>query len=260
MSKAALGILAFMALAAFCFIPSGVDAEGQITTDDGDVLKVSATGTFSIVYNLSDEDKDKDISFSAKVVNKSGETQSNAVSPSTGSLDDGESKKLTVTAPSKAGKYTLEVEFTIGDEDAEDKKTETDKYDFKAVNPITLKLNLKAEEVSLDLQDFGVYFYIDGEKMEDSYTTVSLASDGTGSVSYDWIADPEGNEHSFHVSAVGGSTLIKGLDEEHTFYLHDTDYTWIIVIAALLVVILIIIAIWVYRKPIKNYGKPKSRR
>ena len=255
MSKVTLGILAFLALAAFCLVPAGVDAAGQIETDDGDVIKTTGTATFNITYTATGDEVGKDISYSAKVVDKSGNTQSSAVSPSSGSLDSGVAKSLTVTAPKTAGTYTLEVEFTVG----EDSKS-TEKYTFKAVNPITLKLNLKAEEVKLNLDNFGVYFYIDGQKMEDSYTTVTLASDGTGSVSYDWVADPDTNKHTFRVESVGGSEVISGLNEEHTFYVHDSDYSLIIALSVLILIILILSAIWVYRKPIKNYGKPKSRR
>ena len=254
MSKVALGILAFLALAAFCFVPAGADAEGQITTDN-DIIKVSGTGTFDIVYTATGDDEGKDITYSAKVVDKSGNTQSSAVSPSTGSLESGVAKELTVTAPKTAGKYTLEVEFLLDEETAS-----TEKYTFKAVNPITLTVNLKAEDVTLNLDNFGVYFYIDGEKMEDSYTTVSLAADGTGSVSYDWVADPDTNKHTFYVDPVGGSQVITGLSEEHTFYAHDSDYSLVIGLAMMIVIILILVAVWVYRKPIKNYGKPKSRR
>ena len=258
MNKVALGFLAFAVLAAFCFIPAGADAEGQITTDDGDVIEVSKSATFTIKYDLSDADKEKDLSYSAKVVNDSGKTQSGAVSPSTGSLSDGVEKDLTVTAPSTAGKYKLVVEFLLDDEPIDGEKAS--EYTFKAVEPIVLKVNLKAKDVTLNLQDFGVYFYIDGEKMEDSYTTVSLAADGTGSVSYNWIADPDSSKHTFKVVAVGGSTLISGLDVEHTFYAEDTDYTWIVALSGLFLIILIALAIWIYRKPIKNYGKPKARR
>lgn len=60
MSKVTLGILAFLALAAFCFVPAGADAEGQITTDN-DIIKVSGTGTFDIVYTATGDDEGKDI-------------------------------------------------------------------------------------------------------------------------------------------------------------------------------------------------------
>ena len=53
---------------------------------------------------------------------------------------------------------------------------------------------------------------------------------------------------------------IVGLGESHTFYLGDNDYTWIIVLLVVVIVLLVLVMVWVYRKPVKNYGKPKSRR
>ncbi len=251
MSKVTLGILAFVALAACCLVPLGT-TDAQITTDDGDVIKVSGTASFDISYTT---DSDKDLTYSAKVIDKSGNTQSSAVSPSTGSLNSGEAKTLTVTAPSSAGTYKLVVEYLLDDE-----KASSEEYSFKAVNPIVLKVNLKADDITLNLEEFGVYFYIDGKKMEDSFKTVSLASDGTGSVSYDWIADPETSKHTFKVVPVGGSQVITGLNEEHTFYTSDNDYSLLIVLAFVILVILVVFVVRVYRKPVKNYGKPKSRR
>ncbi len=266
MNKVTLGIMAFLALAAICLAPlaAGVDATISHDTTDN-VYKVESTEEFEIEYVLGEDDADKDLTYEAKVVNKSDETMSSAVSPSSGSLDSGESKTLTVTVPKDAGSYTLVVDYYLGSDDDKE-KIAGDEFKFKAVNPITLKLNLKTEDVALNLEDYGVYFYIDtdgdgvDEKMDDSYTTITLASDGTGSVSYDWIADPQLSKYTFHVEAVGGSDLIKGLNEEHTFYAHDNDYTWIIVLAVLVLIILILAAVWVYRKPVKNFGKPKSRR
>ncbi len=255
MNKAAFGIIAVLALAIVCLTPVGFDSDGAIT-HDGDVLKVSTSETFEIVYTVDEADAEKKLTYNAKVVNKAGETMSGAVSPASGSLVSGEKTSITVTAPSTAGKYKLVVEYLLDEEKIVGKD---DSFDFSAVNPIVLTVNLKAEEVTLDLEQFGVYFYIDGQKMDDSYTTVTLASDGTGSVSYDWIADPEG-QHTFSVKAVGGSGIIKGLDEEHTFYATDNDYGLVTALAIIILVVLLIYAVVVYRKPVKNFGKPKSRR
>jgi len=259
MKKLALGIMVLMLAAAFCCVADASDAKGQIEHDGDNFIKVEGTSEFKISYTLDAGDEDKSITYTAKVVNKAGETQSNAVTPTTGSLDNGVTKTLTVTAPKTAGNYELVVEFSVGTGD-DVKKTE-ERYLFKAVNPIKLTVNLKAEKSSLDLQSFGVYFYIDDIKMDDSYTTISLAYDGTGSVSYDWVADPAPNStHTFYVKAVGGQSLIKGLDEVHTFYANDSDYSLVTALAMIILIVLIIIMIWVYRKPVKNFGKPKSRR
>ncbi len=253
MNKVTFAIFAFLALAAVCLVPVSNDVDADITPEDV-VVKTEGTQVFTIVYNDAVEEGKK-LTYSATVVDKGDNTQSNAVSPSTGSLDVGESKDLTVTAPKNTGKYTLVVEYLVDDE-----KVKTEKVSFKVINPIKLTVNLKAEEVTLNLEEFGVYFYIDGNKMEDSYTTITLASDGTGSVSYEWVADPAENKHTFKVVPVGGAGLIDGLDEEHTFYAHDNSYSLIIALASIVVIVLIFAAVWVYRKPVKNYGKPKSRR
>ena len=34
----------------------------------------------------------------------------------------------------------------------------------------------------------------------------------------------------------------------------------VIVLLVVVIVLLVLVMIWVYRKPVKNYGKPKSRR
>jgi hypothetical protein len=256
MNKLAFGILAFVALAACCFVPlCETDAAGEIEHEGTYVFKVSTNEKFTIRYDL-EEGQEGSITFNAKVTNKAGETVNNAVSPSTSTLQDGNDKSLTVMVPSTAGDYTLVVEFLVDDVKVDEKT-----YAFKAVNPIVLTVNFKVDDMTLDLEEFGVYFYIDGEKMEDSYTTISLSANGTGKATYNWIADPDKSvSHTFYVEAVGSTAMIEGLDEVHVFYASDNDYTWIIVLSFVVLIVLIIYAIRVYRKPVKNFGKPKARR
>ena len=256
MNKVAFGIMALLAVAAICLVPAGVDAQGEIIHDGTNVYKVSTSEDFDIKYTLSEGDEDKAITYSAKVINKAGEVVSSGVSPSTGTLGSGEAEEVTVSVPKNPGEYKLVVEFLL-----DEVKDSQQEYVFNAVNPITLTVNLKADDVTLNLEDFGVYFYVDGEKIEDSFKTISLSYDGTGSVSYDWIANPDKSvPHTFYVKAVGETSMIQGLDEVHTFYAADNDYTMVIVIAFLLLVILIFYAVRIYRKPVKNFGKPKARR
>ncbi|MBR6871381.1 MAG: hypothetical protein IKM91_07180, partial [Candidatus Methanomethylophilaceae archaeon] len=61
-------------------------------------------------------------------------------------------------------------------------------------------------------------------------------------------------------SANGGVVDIEGLDEKHDFYVGDNDYSVYIALVVLFVILAIILLVWVYRKPVKNFGKPKSRR
>ncbi len=256
MNKVSFGIIAAFALAILCFAPmADYEAAGQIYHEGTSVIEAGETSAFEIVYTLDAAEEGVSLSYSATVVDKAGNVQSSAVSPSTGSLESGEYKSLTVTAPEKAGKYTLKVEFLKNSE-----KDSTEEYAFSSVTAKTLTVNLKTDKVTLNMESFGVFFFVDGEKLEDSYSTVTLSRDGTGSVSYDWIADPAAGKHTFHVEAAGNVDAIKGLDEVHTFYIGDNDYT---LFTALAIIVLIVVIIWgvsIYRKPVKNFGKPKARR
>ena len=45
-----------------------------------------------------------------------------------------------------------------------------------------------------------------------------------------------------------------------TVYTSSNDYRLVEYLCIGVLVVLLIIAIWIYRKPIKNRGKPKARR
>ena len=265
--------MAFVALAAVAILPSAADAvDGEpytSITGDTHILKVSGSGDYTILFSYAEysELEDATISFTAKLVDNHGDTQSSAVSPSSGEVDNDVGKVLTVTAPSSTGSYKLEVEFTLtytNEDDEEEKETYSpDSYSIKVVNPIVLTQTLKLQADSkVDPSGLGVYFYVDGEKIADSYTTFDVSSQGTATVSYNWVADPSDGKHTFKVLPASGEEVefITGLGEEHTFYVGDSSYTAIIALAVLLVVLMIVFMIWVYRKPVKNFGKPKSRR
>ena len=53
---------------------------------------------------------------------------------------------------------------------------------------------------------------------------------------------------------------MSGLDAKQTFYYHQDTQDYIMWIVGIVLVLMIIFAIWVFRKPVKNYGKPKARR
>lgn len=257
--KFTFGMFAVLALALACFVPmTDMGTDGQIYHEGTNVFEVSTSETFEIKYTVEadpDDDTEKKLTYNAKVIDKSKNTMSGAVTSSTGTLVSGELYSITVKVPSTAGKYTLVVDYLVDGE-----KKATDEFAFSAVTAKTLTVNLKAEDVTLNLDSFGVFFVIDGEKMDDSYTTVTLDRDGTGSVSYDWIADPELGQHVFKVVAAGGIDVIQGLDEEHTFVVGVEDYSLVIALTVLVLIVLIIWAVRTYRKPIRNFGKPKARR
>ncbi len=103
---------------------------------------------------------------------------------------------------------------------------------------------------------------IDGERIDDSYTTVDLDKDGSTTVTYKWITDSGNGKHSFYLEAADGGNMVKieGLGDVHDFYIGDNSYTWLVALMVVTVILLLLVMVWVYRKPVKNYGKPKARR
>lgn len=278
--KTVTAAIAIMAVFALCLVPlQGVDAEYANIDGETNVVGVGEDADFQVIYTNDDYDSTEypnlsmAISYDAKLVDSSDETVSNGVSPSSGDLESGTAQTLTVSAPDTAGRYTLQVEITVdatytstdedGNETTEDLEIDptTLEYDITVVEPITLSVTL-SNNSSEPLQGYGVYFYVDGERIEDSFTTVDLEANGTTTIEYDWITDAGYGTHTFRVEAADGGNMVEitGLGETHTFYIGDNDYTWVIVLLVVVIILLVLVMVWVYRKPVKNYGKPKSRR
>lgn len=277
--KAATAAIAVLAMLAICLVPmQGVDADYADISGDSNVIGVGEKADFQIIYTNNDynsteyQDFSMSISYTAKLTDSSGETVSNGVSPSSGDLDNGVAKTISVSAPDKAGsctlvvKYEAEVTYTTTDEDGEEVAeeetiTRTEEFPIRVVEPITLSVTL-TNNTNTDLNGYGIYFYVNDEKIEDSYTTVDLDEAGTTTVTYKWITDSGNGQYEFYVLPADGGNMvdIEGLGEKHTFYIGDNDYTWMIALLVIVIILLIIVMVWVYRKPVKNYGKPKSRR
>lgn len=260
------------AMLAICLVPLADDTEAVYYDIDGDlVIGVEDEAEYRITYTNNDysgyQDVSMSISYEAELVDSSGNVVSDGVSPSSGSLDSGISETLTVTAPDEAGTYTLRVHYTVEvtyvDDDGETVEVDDDRDDsvtISVVEPIALSVTL-TNSSSADLT-FGVYFYVNGEIIEDSYTLVSVAAGASSTVSYEWITTAGAGTYTYYVLGADSGNVVDvtGLGEERTFYIGDNSYTVWIVLLVILIIILALVMIWVYRKPVKNYGKPKSRR
>ena len=275
MNTKIMAAVALVAMAAVLLVPLS-ETDGVYYDISGDsVIGTEDKEDYTISYTNHDyddrEEMSMSVSYTAKLVDSDGETVSSGVSPSSGDLTNGVSATVTVTAPKTVGDYKLVVEYEPsvsykGDdgetvEVPEDELKKEQEYRIKVVAPITLSVTLKNDS-DVDLTGYGVYFYIDGEKVEDSYTTVDLAKEGSSTVSYEWITDSPNGEYRFSVEPADSGNLVQisGLGEEHTFYIGDNDYTMWTAILVIFLVVMLLVLVWVYRKPVKNYGKPKSRR
>ena len=267
--------VALVAMAAFCLAPLAESEAVYYNVDGDSVIGTENKAEYTISYSNHDYDSYADVNmsvtYSAKLVDSSGSTVSSGVSPSSGDLTNDVSGTVTVTAPKTTGSYKLVVEYkpTVSYTDSEGKtvtvpsddlKKETE-FRIKVVTPITLSVTLKNDS-NIDLTGYGVYFWINGDKVDDSYTTVNLAKEGTVTVTYKWVTDSSNGKYSYSVQPADSGNLVQitGLGEEYTFYIGDNSYTAWIALLVIFVIILILVLVWVYRKPVKNYGKPKSRR
>ena len=279
--KTATAAIAVLAVLALCIVPMhGVYGDFADITGEKNVIGVGDDADYQIIYTNHDYDDAEtypnlsmSIEYDAKLVDEDGDTVSSGVSPSSGDLDNGTAETLTVSAPDDAGRYRLVVEYTVDasytvtDEEGNtttenlDVPVRTEEFPIAVVEPVTLSVTL-SNSSGEPLRGYGVYFYVDGQMMEDSYTVINLEGDGTTTISYEWITDSGNGQYEFYVLPADGGNMvdIEGLGERHTFYIGDNDYTWMIALLVIVIILLIIVMVWVYRKPVKNYGKPKSRR
>lgn len=276
--NAVFAVFALLSVAALCAVPTGADGAPDIyISGDTNIIKVGGSETFDSVYTNTDYDDlekyadvEHDIKYDAKLVNSRGETQTNGVSPSSGDVSLGESIALKVTAPSSDGKYKLVVKYTdkvtyrdiAQDKEVEVEVEESNEYIIQVVQPVILSVTVAIpEDSNVDLEAYSVYFIVDGVKKEDSRTSFSADADGTATATYELVAILNGGKHTFSVVPADGSAIaIQGLDKTQTFYIGDNDYTMYTALSIVFVILMIVVLIWVLRKPVRNFGKPKARR
>ncbi len=169
---------------------------------------------------------------------------------------------MTITAPSTAGTYRLVVVFTYTLDDG-DSQTETKEALLKVVEPITLSIDI-TNNSNVDLKELLLDFYVDGVKVNDDPVEATVAAGSTTTVTYDYAADSiSTGSHTFKVMVSDDSLIVNnitGLDENHTFYVGHSSYGWLNILMFVFLIIIVLMAVYIYRKPVKNYGKPKSRR
>ena len=240
-----------------------------VISDDASAMSYDLSGAdfaevdTSVNYTLDYKGVPDSTKYSAKLVDGSGNEMTSAVtSGSSGSLsasnsDKSGEKSITVRAPKDAGNYRLIVTIT----DADKNEIEILISPLKAVDPVVLSATLKNSESAE--RALTIYFVINGVKVDDSKQDIVVPANGTKEVTYDYVVK-DVSDGEFYIVAddttFGGQVTGLGADHVHTFYVDDKSYTLIEVIAVIVLLIVVFLMIWVYRKPIKNYGKPKARR
>ena len=223
-------------------------------------VKISSTVTATLTFNEADTANFTKIEYTATLLDSSGKSVG-TVTPSTGSYSSASyTKDVTVTAPSKAGTYTLKVVFT--ETYNGETKEITVNRDLKVSEPVTLTVKITNPATSeLAITDGVFYFFLDGNKIEDSKTVKSIAIGDTATFTYELMGSSlSKGKHTYSLVAADSAYNVTGLGTEHTFYYDQSSMSLYTYLMVLLFIIVTVIAVWVYRKPVKNYGKPKARR
>jgi len=199
------------------------------------------------------------VSYVAKLVDQNGNSAGGSVSPSSGSTVAAGGTILTVTAPSTPGNYVLVVEFTFTRTDEKVTKTAP----VKAVTPITLSAVVDNSNGDL-IVGMEVWFVVDG-KTDDRLgeQTIDVAKGGTKTVTFDWVTENLRNgEHTVMLMGQVGPNPqdVPGLNEEVKFFVGQKSYAMVETILIIMLIVMLIVLFIVFRKPVKNFGKPKGRR
>ena len=258
----AIAIFAMVFAAGAVILDSADETDAATSSIRGDtnVVKVSGQLKYDIIFQESESFSTLDITYTATMKNTDG-GYAGSISPSSGALSNGVSSTLTVTAPSSPGKYILSVTFVEKIDGGEGIKSEKS-VTITVVKPVSLTSKL-TNNSNVDFTDFAVYFVVDGERVDDSRSLISVKAKGETTVSYDWVTESASGTHSFNLVAgeenIGDySDIIIG--EVHEFYFGHSDYKVVNILLVIILVVLALVVIYFYRKPVKNYGKPKSRR
>jgi len=259
----ALAAVALLATMAFCMIaPTAEAADGQMNTY-ADIRADSYTvGTGkTIVYTIYASGGSEDIKFAASLKDSSDNTV-NVPSSGGKSSVDMKGVDLTITAPADAGMYTLFVEFTYTDADDE-KVSVTKTAPVKVVNPVKLTAVMD-NTTGGTIYNMNVWFEVDGVKVEGSdQNNITINANSTKSVTYDWVVeDLSKGKHKVTLRGYVGPNdkNAEGLLVFDEFYIGQNDYTLMEAVLVIVFIVLLILLLVVYRKPVKNLGKPKGRR
>ena len=258
-------IMVVASFAGVFVLADDASAESVSTADvtlSDNVVVTEGEVTATLLLQEQDTSLFAGASYTAKLKNSSGTTQSSAISSaqSSASIDNNSPVDITITMPKTAGDYTLEVVFTEKFSGDTENKTISVTKTIKAKDPLTLSITLE-NTGSLAITNATVFFYVDGVKIVDSEQKVSIKAGESEDVTYKYFdKNLSSGRHTYCLQAGESAYTIQGLGTEYEFYYEQGNYDYMVYIIVVLLILMVLFAIWVFRKPVKNYGKPKSRR
>lgn len=172
-----------------------------------------------------------------------------------GSLEG--SATLEVKMPSQPGEYRLLVTFDFGNGNTVQKD-----WPIRVVEPYVFQATV-VNDGATPLEGVLVTFLVDGVVI--GTETVDVGAMSSVEVTHRWATPPlSQGQHRLEIQLDADSHFVNlyGGEKSHYSYFHvgQKSYSTITWAMGIALVILAIALIWVYRKPVRNRGRPRGRR
>lgn len=166
------------------------------------------------------------------------------------------STNITVKMPNAPGTYTLYVTFSFADNTVRHKD-----WIISVVQPYVFSAQV-LNEGGVDVNDVTVSFLVDGVLAGSK--TVNLSAQSSAEVSYSWVtAGLADGQHVSEIRIDGDNEFVTLYSGEKsyisTFYVGQQDYGGTNWFLGIVLAILALVLLWVYRKPVRNRGRPRGR-
>lgn len=180
-----------------------------------------------------------------------------------GTLKDGDgygsingSTNITVKMPNTPGTYTLYVTFSFPDNTVSYRN-----WVIIVVQPYVFNAQV-SNQGEVGVTGITVSFLVDGVLAGSK--TVNISAQSTKDVSYTWVnTGLASGQHTLEVRIDSGDQFVTlnggGKSYITTFEVGQKDYGGTNWIMGIILAIMSLALLWVYRKPVKNLGRPKGR-
>ena len=167
------------------------------------------------------------------------------------------SKTVNVTMPSQPGTYHLWVVFSFADNTVRYKD-----WIINVVEPYVFEA-VVVNDGQMAMNGVTVSFLVNGNLVGSKIVNVSASS--STSVNYTWVSAPLSNgAHTLEVRLDSEDQFVNlytgGKSHTVTFYVGQQDYGGTNWIMGIMLVIIMLGLVWVYRKPVRNLGRPRGRK
>lgn len=166
------------------------------------------------------------------------------------------SRVVTVTASDNPGNYVFTVKFYK--DSTKDEFYGERAMPLKVVEPVNITLTLK-NNTSTEIT-FRAYLVVNGERVDEK--TITVKGNDDYEYKYEYITKDLRNDNVYKLCSddENAKKVVHGLNEDRHFYTQQNDYMFFEVALTIIAIVIIFFIVWLARKEVKNFGKPKGRK